>query len=254
MEMQFKREKLLGCGGQAEVFLASTLTQYFSSNVLPPLIAVKSVDTMDCVPLMRENQILEDLGGCQSIIKHYGVRLTLENGQMIYNILLEFAEGGSLFDQIQTYGANGLPETEVRDFTESILLGLKHIHDHGYVHRDIKPENILICKNNEEATGIKRYPLYMAPETVIYGEYRPSSDVWALVLEMLTGNQAWNLPPKTELKTLFSYIASEYPLAPTWISSEARDFMIRCFSKDLRYRWTVDMLLRHLWKANGDSH
>ncbi|MCL7030429.1 hypothetical protein MKW94_028078 [Papaver nudicaule] len=187
---------------------------------------------------MRENQIFEDLAGCQRIINHYGVRLTLEKGRMIYNIILEFAEDLKL--TIQTYG---LPETQVRDLTETILLGLMHIHDRGYVHRDIKPENILICKNNvakiadfgvskklnpfkkglrKKKMVLKGAPLYMAPETFIYGEYGSSCDVWALkcvILEMFTGKQVWNLPPQTELKTQLSYIISDskYPLAPMWV-------------------------------------
>lgn len=233
-EAMWKREKLLGCGGQAQVFLASTLPQSSScSYLLPPLIAVKSVDAVNCNPLKRENQILEELGGCESIIEHYGDKLTLENGQTIYNILLEFAEGGILWNQIKTYGVYGLPETQVRHYTESIILGLKHIHDHGYVHRDIKPDNILICKNNiakiagfghskklnpfkKDTRKNKRFlkgtPLYMAPESVLHGEYGSSCDVWALgcvVLEMLTGKQAWDLPPQTEDETLFSCITSD---------------------------------------------
>ncbi|RZC83038.1 hypothetical protein C5167_045826 [Papaver somniferum] len=233
-EGMWKREKLLGCGGQAQVFLASTLPQSSScSYLLPPLIAVKSVDAVNYTPLMREYQILEELGGCESIIEHYGVEPTLENGQTIYNILLEFAGGGSLWNQIQTYGVYGLPETQVRHYTKSIILGLKHIHDHGYVHRDIKPDNILICKNNiakiagfghskklnpfkKDTRKNKRFlkgtPLYMAPETVLHGEYGSSCDVWALgcvVLEMLTGKQAWDLPPQTEDETLFSCITSD---------------------------------------------
>ncbi|KAI3911302.1 hypothetical protein MKW98_010189 [Papaver atlanticum] len=155
-----------------------------------------------------------------------------------------YADGGSLSDRIGDYG---LPEIQVRDYTKSILSGLKYIHDHGYVHRDIKPENILICKNNiakiadfglskklknllqkKESMRRKRNctsmvsilitshnsenkkkspflegtPLYMAPETVIYGQYSSSCYVWALgcvVLEMLTGKRPWNfritLPP-----------------------------------------------------------
>ncbi|MCL7045711.1 hypothetical protein MKW94_029992 [Papaver nudicaule] len=131
---------------------------------------------------------------------------------MIYNLLLEFADGGCLSDQIGDYG---LPEARVRDYTRSVLRGLKYIHDHGYVHRDIKPDNILICRNNiakiadfgyskklksplqkkgnmmrkktmksilvtsQHLENKKRHsfpgtPLYMAPETVMYGHYGSS--------------------------------------------------------------------------------
>ncbi|KAI3832196.1 hypothetical protein MKX03_016491 [Papaver bracteatum] len=292
----WKREQVIGCGGQAQVFLATTyklgkhIESQFSSSYLPPLMAVKSVDSIDSIPLIRESKIIKELaddGGCQNIITLYGVQFTRENGQMLYNILLEFADGGSLSDRI---GDCGLPEIQVRDYTKSILSGLKYIHDHGYVHRDIKPENILICKNNiakiadfghskklknplqkkrkknctsmvstspnsenkKKSHFLKGTPLYMAPETVIYGQYSSSCDVWALgcvVLEMLTGKRPWNFPSQTTdiWETLSNYIASdtEYPIIPTWVSSKARDFLDKCFIKNPRDRWNVDKLLSH---------
>ncbi|OVA14489.1 Protein kinase domain [Macleaya cordata] len=267
----WRREKVIGRGGQASVFLGRTIkpTDANSQSNLPPLMAVKSADVSLCCPLLKENEIFSKLEGCESIIKCYGGKLTYENSQMIFNLFLEFAPNGSLANRIKN-SANGvgLPENEVKQYTQSILQGLKHIHGRGFVHRDIKPHNILICENNvakiadfglskmankqrkKDMFRLKGTPVYMAPETVAYGEYEPGCDVWALgcvVLEMLTGKSAWNFAPKTELKDLLRWIAcsGKSPTIPGWVSKEAQSFMEKCFIRDPKLRWSADMLLSH---------
>ncbi|KAI7984993.1 Myosin light chain kinase 3 [Camellia lanceoleosa] len=53
---------------------------------------------------------------------------------MVYNLLLKS-------------GGCGFPESDVRYYARSILRGLNHIHQCGYVHCDLKPENILLVPN-----------------------------------------------------------------------------------------------------------
>ncbi|KAI3687813.1 hypothetical protein L1987_81516 [Smallanthus sonchifolius] len=55
---------------------------------------------------------------------------------------------GTLVDFIRKSGRNGLPESDVKRHTRSILCGLRHIHHCGYVHCDLKPENILPMLTN----------------------------------------------------------------------------------------------------------
>jgi serine/threonine protein kinase len=50
---------------------------------------------------------------------------------MIYNVLLEFASGGSLANLIKKSSGHGLSESDVRKHTKSMLVGLKHIHACG---------------------------------------------------------------------------------------------------------------------------
>ena len=66
---------------------------------------------------------------------------------MVYNLLLEFGSGGTLTDLIKRSGGSGLSEFEVRYYSRSILCGIHHIHELGYVHSDLKPENILLVPN-----------------------------------------------------------------------------------------------------------
>ncbi|KAL7162044.1 hypothetical protein ACSBR2_042506 [Camellia fascicularis] len=57
-----------------------------------------------------------------------------ENGEMVYNLLLKYGSGGTLADLIKKSGGCGLPESDVRYYTRSLLRGLNHIHQCGYVH------------------------------------------------------------------------------------------------------------------------
>ncbi|KAF5938824.1 hypothetical protein HYC85_023083 [Camellia sinensis] len=70
-------------------------------------------------------------------------------GEHWCNIWLEYAAGGSLADRIQSFG-RGLPESKVRPYAKSVLLGLSYIHKKGYVHCDIKPQNILLVDTNDD--------------------------------------------------------------------------------------------------------
>lgn len=74
---------------------------------------------------------------------------TYPNGQMKFNIVfivLEYVQGGSLWDLSQIMGAMG--EDAGRFFLAQILEGLDYMHNkQGIVHRDLKPENILIDQN-----------------------------------------------------------------------------------------------------------
>ena len=58
------------------------------------------------------------------LFRHYTTKP--RNSIVLYNVLLEFASGGSLFDLIVKLGG-GLFESDVRKHTKSMLVGLKHI-------------------------------------------------------------------------------------------------------------------------------
>ena len=85
------------------------------------------------------------------MIKCFGEEITLENNQMVYNLLFEFASGGTLADVIKASGSKGMLEKDVKRYARSILKGLSNVHKRGYVHCDLKPENVWLVanKNND---------------------------------------------------------------------------------------------------------
>jgi len=105
---------------------------------------------------------------------------------------------------------------QARFHAAEILMGLKHLHDHGYVYRDLKPDNVLLndeghCKISDLGLAIPKNKVligtagtlgYMPPEMFRrneFGEYDPhgkktaydqSVDWWSfgcVVFEMLVG-------------------------------------------------------------------
>ncbi|KAL5063974.1 hypothetical protein RYX36_025711, partial [Vicia faba] len=129
-----------------------------------------------------------------------------------------------------------IPEQNIRGYTRSIVEGLHHIHSNGFVYCDIKLQNILVFHDGEikiadfglaNKTGEVRSrlecrgtPMYMSPESVIDGEHESPADIWALGGE-------------------------ESPTMPEYLSKEGKYFVDKCFIKDLRNRWTIEMLLDH---------
>ncbi|XAR57663.1 Mitogen-activated protein kinase kinase kinase [Bertholletia excelsa] len=193
-----------------------------------------------------------------------------EKGDKFYNLLLEYASGGSLERLIRKYGGQ-LQESKVRRYTKSILCGIKHIHQNGYAHRDLKPANILlvpqesgysseliakICdfglaKRAESGKESKYFigtPMYTSPEAVVESIQEAPSDIWALgcvVLEMFTGRRVWEDGELLDSDELLEKIRYEWktPKIPHWISDEAKEFLKACFMRKPEDRSTAEELL-----------
>ncbi|KAK8517529.1 hypothetical protein V6N13_127700 [Hibiscus sabdariffa] len=239
-----------------------------------PLMAVKSSGTIRSVSLMNEKEVLDQLGFSPQIIRCFGHDYTVENGDKLYNLFLEYASKGSLADHVKKNGGC-LMESDVRRYVGSILKGLSFIHARGFVHCDIKLQNILLFgngdvkiadfglakRNGEEKQGrmdIRGTPLNLAPESVNGGDYDSPVDIWALgcaIVEMFTGKPAWNFEPGTSVAALLIQIGAsdELPWIPEDLSEEGKDFLRKCFVKDPKKRWTAEMLLNHPFMADGEE-
>ncbi|XP_073156203.1 mitogen-activated protein kinase kinase kinase 20-like [Henckelia pumila] len=262
MDIEWVRGERLGHGSFATVNLAVARRQ--SSSQLPPMMAVKSCGISHSSSLMNEELILEDLKDCPEIIGCFGGSFSCENGERLYNLLLEYAPGGTLSDKVKNSGDRRLPESQVRGYTKALLRGLRYIHKFGYVHCDLKLQNILLCSNggvkiadfglskkagkgSSPGSEFRGTPMYMSPETVTGGEQGSPADVWALgcvVAEMVTGNPVWRC---SSLATVLMRIGAgeEVPEIPGRLSEEGKDFLRKCFVKDPSKRWTAEMLLNH---------
>ncbi|XP_059669427.1 mitogen-activated protein kinase kinase kinase 20-like [Cornus florida] len=274
MESQilWKRGRRLGMGSFGVVSLAEA---YKEGSCNPPLlIAVKTTQVSLSDSLRKERELLRKLEGCPYVVRYFGDEVSTENCVELYNIMLEYASGGSLADCIKSYG-KGLPEYEVRRYTQNVLMGLSYIHEQGYVHCDIKPHNILLVSEEEETAKIADFglamkieekksptlrgtPMYLAPESVRHQEYLPPSDIWALgctVLELITGASPWHCEPHAETCALLYRIGlgKTLPEIPSWVCAEAKDFLLKCLVHDPKSRWSADMLLGHPFVLATDS-
>lgn len=258
--------KSIGHGSFSNVTLAKPTNQ---TSHFPPLIAIKSspiVQPTSTASLMNEFNILNELQNCPEIVTCYGDCFTCENGQKLYNIVLEYAAGGSLADKVNSK----VPETNVRKYVKSVLKGLQFIHRKGFVHCDIKLQNILLFSSDNvkiadfglaKTTGfnseyeVRGTPMYMAPETVIGGEQGPESDIWAvgcLVSEMITGKPVWDCSDIGSLLMKIG-VGDDVPDIPEKLSDAGKDFIGKCFVKEKSKRWTAEMLLDHPFIAGDDE-
>ncbi|KZV56396.1 mitogen-activated protein kinase kinase kinase 2 [Dorcoceras hygrometricum] len=252
--MDWTRGPTIGRGSSAAVYLAT--------SGCGELFAVKSVDFSSSVLLQKEHLLVSQL--CSShIVKCLGFDTTLENGERVYNLHLEYVPGGTLSEKIAKQGCP-LDEGLIRSYAHQMLQGLDYLHRNGFVHCDIKGQNILIgesglkiadfgCAKRVEAnTCLKQVfagtPAYMAPEVARGEEQSFAADIWAFgctVIEMATGSCPW--PEMKDPASVLYRIASsgDIPVFPSWFSDEGKDFLSKCLTRDPRKRWTAGEILKH---------
>ncbi|KAF7096500.1 hypothetical protein CFC21_098433 [Triticum aestivum] len=229
------------------------------------VLAVKSVGAGRAAELRRERAVLRGLSS------PYVVRcLDAEDGSGGggLDMLMEYAPGGSLADEIRRCGgrcAEGLIRSRARD----VLRGLAHVHAAGVAHCDVKARNVLIgadgraliadfgCARRtgiagEEPRPTGGTPVFMAPEAARGEAQGPPADIWALgctVIEMATGAGPWQrfaTPVATLHHVAFS---GEAPELPPCLSDQGKDFLARCLRQDPSERWTAEQLLDHEFVA-----
>ncbi|KAL8478277.1 hypothetical protein ACS0TY_030251 [Phlomoides rotata] len=246
--MSWTRGHTIGHGSSATV---STATSRLSGD----LFAVKSAVLSQSESLQREHKILSGLN-CDNIIGHRGCDISLENGKIMFNLLVDYEPDGTLVDAILRTGG-GLDESSIRYYTRGIVNGLEYLHSRGIVHCDIKGSNILLGKGEAkiadfgcakaaaEEAAIGGTPMFMAPEVARGEEQGFPADIWALgctVIEISTGKSPWPIGATTLHRIAFS---GESPAFPAMLSDTGKDFLSKCLRVDPNERWTAKELLRH---------
>ncbi|KAH0706688.1 hypothetical protein KY289_011764 [Solanum tuberosum] len=135
------KQYVLGVGFNGPVHLAT-------NNYLQA-VAVKSaqIDTNECSILREEGNFLNKLKGSPYIVRCFGEDESLEYAKWTYNLLLEYAPSGTLRDFILLNGR--IPEPVAALYAYQLLMGIRHIHNKGFIHGDIELSNILIYPNNK---------------------------------------------------------------------------------------------------------
>ncbi|RVX04612.1 Mitogen-activated protein kinase kinase kinase 17 [Vitis vinifera] len=211
MENIMVKGRLLGMGNFAHVHLA--YCRPFGGQ-----FAVKSVNSSLSSSLLMEETILRRLRCSPDVVYCFGGYSTQEaNGDSAYNLVLEYAAGGSL-GRLMFSRTSGSPESEVQWYTRMIVRGLHAVHREGFVHCDLKLSNMLLFPTEDGRWRVKiadfglskRFgreefcrPLtfrgtanYMSPESIVYSENEAPLDIWCLgcmVIEMFTGKPTWRI-------------------------------------------------------------
>ena len=133
---EYRLERRIGEGGMGEVWVATQTS-------IGRHVAVKFLHAeLMKHPTARRRVLAE--GKALGKLSHthvVSIHAVFETDNTVA-LVLEFIEGGSLADRIESSGALKWPEAV--SIMHGVLKGLGAIHHAGLVHRDMKPDNILL--------------------------------------------------------------------------------------------------------------
>ncbi|CAD6500637.1 BgTH12-06346 [Blumeria graminis f. sp. triticale] len=198
---KFEKVEMIGTGEFSQVFRVTERPLQPGSPSSNRIFAVKKTrhpfqGIRDRERKIQEVNILRALGDSDYIVHLLN---SWEEKNHLY-IQTEFCEEGSMDLFLSQVGRKGrLDDFRIWKILLELGLGLKHIHDKGFIHLDLKPANILItfegvlkiadfgmatswpAPQGIEGEGDREY---IGPE-ILEGNYDKPADVFALGLIML---------------------------------------------------------------------
>ncbi len=186
-----------------------------------------------------------------------------------YYIMMEFLEGGELFEAITNIGS--FSEQNAAGVMKQLLSAVNYLHQMNIMHRDLKPENIMLTgkpKNNQYmiklidfGTARQFIPgkkinkfigtsYYIAPE-VLRENYDEKCDVWScgvILYILLCGYPPFNGNTNIDI---YHNIQTQNPsfAGEEWedITKEAIDLIKNMLNRNPLKRWNCEMCLNHKW-------
>ncbi|KAH7290833.1 hypothetical protein KP509_30G066300 [Ceratopteris richardii] len=208
---------------------------------------------------------------CMKLIKHPHVVRVLEvlaSKKNVY-IILEYVEGGELYDKIVENGK--LDENEARRYFQQLIHGVDYCHSRGVYHRDLKPENILLdAKDNIKISdfGLSALsqqrrddglfhttcgtPSYVAPEVMDEKGYEGApADLWScgvILYVLLAGSLPFNGSSPSNLyqkmqKSVMDF-PPDFPVGP-------RELIKRLLDPNPKCRMTIQGVQENEWFQVG---
>ncbi|CAM8899665.1 unnamed protein product [Rhodiola kirilowii] len=258
---KYELGKTLGEGSFAKV--------KFAKNVhTGEHFAIKILDRDQVLRHKMVEQIKREIS-TMKVIKHPNVVKLYEvmaSKTKIY-IVLDFVDGGELFDKIAKHGR--LKEEEARRYFQQLIDAVDYCHSRGVYHRDLKPENLLLDSYgnlkvsdfglsafSQQGDGLLHTacgtPNYVAPEVLHDKGYNgTASDVWScgVILFVL---MAGYLPfDEANIIQLYKKIYKAEFSCPPWFSTGSKKLIKRLLDPNPNTRITISELLENEWFKKG---
>ncbi|CAL9088521.1 unnamed protein product [Musa textilis] len=238
-------------------------------------VAIKILDKDKVLRHNMIDQIKREISTMKLIQHPNVVRMydVMASKTRIY-IVLEFVNGGELFDKIARHGR--LKEDDARKYFQQLINAVDYCHSRGVFHRDLKvelglPENLLLDSNGvlkisdfglsalpqQVHEDGKLYttcgtPNYVAPEVVKDKGYDGAkADLWScgVILFVL---MAGYLPfEDSNLVSLYKKIFKADFSCPSWISTSARKLIQRILDPSPQTRITIPQVIENEWFKKG---
>ncbi|XP_022744170.1 mitogen-activated protein kinase kinase kinase ANP1-like isoform X2 [Durio zibethinus] len=270
--IRWRKGELIGSGAFGRVYMGMNLDSGELLAVKEVLIAANSASKEKAQAHVRELEeevkLLKNLSH-PNIVRYLG---TVREEETL-NILLEFVPGGSISSLLGKFGP--FPEAVIRTYTKQLLLGLEYLHNNGIMHRDIKGANILVDNKGSikladfgaskqvvelatvsGAKSMKGTPYWMAPEVILQTGHSFSADIWSVgctVIEMATGKPPWSQQYQEVAALFYVGTTKSHPPIPEHLSTELKDFLLKCLQKEPELRPAPSELLKHPF-VTGESH
>ena len=250
LAVRYEIKSVLGVGGMGMVYKAT-------DRELGEVVAVK---TLKPEMLRQDPSALDRFKSEIKLarrIAHRNVVRTYDLGENsgVYFITMEFVEGKSLKDLIQSRGR--LPVSVTVPIAKQLCRALEVAHDEGVIHRDIKPQNMVVQPDgvlkvmdfgiarlaersanagHTQAGMVVGTPEYMAPEQLFGDEIDARADLYAagvVIYECLTGR----LPHEAQTPMeLIAKVIEQTPPSPRDLQPDVpaplSDLVMRVLSKD----------------------
>ena len=246
---RYRLVRRIGEGGMGEVWEAVQTGVNLSVAIkfLHPVLMIHNTARQR---VLKEAEALGRLRRSSRIITLYDYFETDETVALV----LEFAEGGSLADRIDTEGT--IPWSQAVSWMDGVLRGLGAIHREGLIHRDMKPDNVLLGRDedgdlvpkvtdlgiahNQEGTRITRDGSqlgtfeYMAPELFQAQEPSIQSDLYAcgvMFYELLVGEAPFT---GTQATVMLGHVSTPPDMArlPHDVPTHVRHALDKALAKD----------------------
>ncbi|KAK2965516.1 hypothetical protein RJ640_008866, partial [Escallonia rubra] len=260
--------KTLGEGSFAKV-------KYAKNDETGDSVAIKIIDRDRVLRHKMVEQIKREIS-TMKLIKHPNVLKLFEvmaSKTKIY-IVLEYVNGGELFDKIALHGR--LKEDEAKKYFQQLINAVDYCHSRGVYHRDLKPENLLLdsfgflkvsdfglsafsqqVKDDGLLHTACGTPNYVAPEVLTDKGYDgTSADIWScgvILFVLMAGYLPFDEP---NLPSLYRRIQKADFSCPSWFSSASKKLIMRILDPNPITRIKIQEILDNDWfqKAYKPPH